>query len=211
MTIKIDEFKGTATVLGMTRIVQLAPTYVDGKEVFHLLITPMNMAETQELLSRIGPALAGDFAATLTVVPDSKPAKPKKATEPPKEATKAEPEPEPDPEPAKPETKADAPAEEAPKVEAAKPAKAKKADKETGVTPMEMPDKIKKVATMRELLVWMLESGGVKTAAEMIAQCVALQKEIPLLTKVPQVAERVERAITALGLFPAAEEQQAAG
>lgn len=110
------------------------------------------------------------------------------------------------------EPKVEAPKVEEPKPEPAKAAKAPKADKPAaekpptnGVAPLELPDAVKATGSMKELLHWLVEEGKVATADDLVAQCIALKDQVPILGKVPDVDQRVRRAVEVLGLFASTE------
>ncbi len=129
-------------------------------------------------------------------------AKPKAETKPAETKAAADPVPEnTTPEPAKEE-----PAKEA----APKPAPKKAAKEEpapAGNAP-ELPDNIKNTNSMRDLLTYLAEH-GVDSADAMVATCTVLKKDVPILSKVPNVDERVRRALDVLALFPAPSEETA--
>lgn len=104
--------------------------------------------------------------------------------------------------------KEDAPA--APAVTETKPAPAEKAAPvDVGGQPG-LPDHIRGTNSMRDLLTYLVEHGA-DSADAVVASCVALKKEVPILTKVPNVEDRVRRALEVLDLFPkAADEADAA-
>lgn len=64
-----------------------------------------------------------------------------------------------------------------------------------------LPDEIKNASAMRELLVWLSESGGVKDVDQMVDACKALKDVVPILGRVPDVDSRVRRAVEMLDLF----------
>lgn len=73
-----------------------------------------------------------------------------------------------------------------------------------------LPDAVRNTTSMRDLLTYLAEH-GVDSMDAMVAACVTLQKDVPILAKVPKVDERVRRACEVLQLFPekAAEEPAA--
>lgn len=73
-----------------------------------------------------------------------------------------------------------------------------------------LPDAVRNTTSMRDLLTYLAEH-GVDSMDAMVAACVTLQKDVPILAKVPKVDERVRRACEVLQLFPekAAEETAA--
>lgn len=92
--------------------------------------------------------------------------------------------------------------EAAPK--AAGKAAPKKAEATGGDAPAgpQLPDEIKNTNSMRDLITYLHDKAGVDSADAMVATCEVLKKEIPMLSKVPNVKDRVERALAVLGLFP---------
>jgi hypothetical protein len=157
--------------------------------------SPADLRRTlQGLLDQLG-AIANPTATTTTTA-DAKPATATKAA-PAKQAAKAK-----DPEPAKEEPKAEAapepkPAKEEPKA-VTKAAKAKP-EEPTDAGP-ELPDNIKNTNSMRDLLTYLADH-GVDSADAMVATCTVLKKDVPILSKVPNVDERVRRALDVLNLF----------
>ncbi len=72
----------------------------------------------------------------------------------------------------------------------------------------ELPDNIKNTNSMRDLLTYLSEH-GVDSVDAMVAACVVLKKDVPILSKVPNVEERVRRALDVLALFAAPDAAQA--
>lgn len=72
----------------------------------------------------------------------------------------------------------------------------------TGGVVVALPDNIKNTASMRDLLTYLAEH-GVGSMDAMVATCMSIQKDVPILAKVPKVDERVRRACEVLQLFPA--------
>lgn len=64
-----------------------------------------------------------------------------------------------------------------------------------------LPDNVRNTTSMRDLLTYLAEH-GVDSMDAMVATCVTIQKEVPILAKVPKVDERVRRACEVLQLFP---------
>jgi len=230
---KITEFTATAEILGKTREVRVRmEEHHDGEKYVKVpvfQIEGMTADEGQiavQALSRIsyqkvevtGPdpdRFIGGMTEAVKEEPETKkepgrrgrkPAEPKVDT--PVEAVKVEeapaiatPEPEPERKAApSPEVK------EEPKAETPK-TKGKKA---APAAAMELPDNIKTTGSMKELLTYMVEQGGVKNADDLVAQCTALREVVPVLTKVPDVDARVRRAVEVLGLFASDEAEAAA-
>lgn len=136
-----------------------------------------------------------DKPATAKPKAETKPAETKAAADPvPENAT---------PEPAKEEPVKEA----APKPAAKKAAKEEPAPAPAGNAP-ELPENIKNTNSMRDLLTYLAEH-GVDSADAMVATCTVLKKDVPILSKVPNVDERVRRALDVLALFPAPGEETA--
>lgn len=100
-----------------------------------------------------------------------------------------------------------------PEKPAEKPKKAAKKEPEqaadAGAQPApELPDHIKNTNSMRDLLTYLAEH-GVDSADAMVATCTVLKKEVPILSKVPNVEDRVRRALDVLALFPEGDAAQA--
>ena len=123
----------------------------------------------------------------------------KKAADKPKE-TKQEAK---EPEPSAPDESVEKAKKEA-SANAKKPSKAEEGDTKGP----ELPDNIKNTNSMRDLLTYLSEH-GVDSADAMVATCQVLKKDVPILSKVPNVDERVRRALEVLALYPEGEAAQA--
>lgn len=64
----------------------------------------------------------------------------------------------------------------------------------------ELPDTVKGTSSMRDLLTYLSEH-GVGSVDAMVDACKALKDVVPILGKVPDVEQRVRRAVEVLGLF----------
>lgn len=72
-----------------------------------------------------------------------------------------------------------------------------------------LPDTVKNATSMRDLLTWLAEKGGVTSIDAMVVACEDLKPVVSILTKVPDVGTRVRRACDVLALFST--EVEAAG
>lgn len=67
-----------------------------------------------------------------------------------------------------------------------------------------LPDNVRNTTSMRDLLTYLSEH-GVDSIDAMVATCQVLQKDVPILSKVPKLDERVRRACEVIQLFAAPE------
>jgi hypothetical protein len=191
---KITEFTATATILGQDRQVSVRQDYnasstsKDGEDpppVYGFTITPCDADLAQKLI--------GILAGSVGVVEPIKETPAVAATKP--KTTKAKPEPE---------SQVEAtggtaqPAAEAPKTEAKK---TKKLDQPVMSIAVELPDNIRNTGTMRELLTYLVDKGGVPTVELLVTTCEALKDSVPILGKVPDVRGRIVKAAEVLNLF----------
>lgn len=173
------------------------------------------------LLGLLGDVSVNVNAAKLQVAGDDPDKTVAKVAEKPKaaaKATTAKPEAKPEPEPSKPtegEKQAETPAtveakpEPEPEKPKAKPTTKKaepKSEEPAGDAP-ELPDNIKNTNSMRDLLTYLSEH-GVDSVDAMVAACTVLKKDVPILSKVPNVEDRVRRALDVLALFTTEEAAQ---
>jgi hypothetical protein len=65
--------------------------------------------------------------------------------------------------------------------------------------PVQIPDNIRNASKIRDVLNALI-AGGYNTTDKLVNECLRIQPEVPILAKVPDLRERVQRAAEILGV-----------